>query len=68
MTGLQVAILLGQDDIAKDIIQRTSLEDLDQTFGVRFLILCDWALMTQGDNTSLHLGKTIEILMHQPLF
>ena len=42
MTPLHVAILLGQDEIAKDIIERTCSEDLNCTFG--------------GGNTALHLG------------
>ncbi|KAJ3254258.1 hypothetical protein HK103_007311 [Boothiomyces macroporosus] len=42
MTPLHFAILLGQDDIAKDIIERSFKEDLEETFG--------------GGNTALHLG------------
>jgi len=34
MTGLQFAIMLGQDDVAKDIIDATLKDDLDATFGV----------------------------------
>lgn len=34
MTPLHVAIILGQDAIALDIMGRTSTEDLNETFGV----------------------------------
>ena len=34
ISPLHYAILLGQDEIAKDIIERAFVEDLDQTFGV----------------------------------
>ncbi|KAJ3225434.1 hypothetical protein HK099_006805 [Clydaea vesicula] len=39
---LQMAILAGQDAIAKDVLERTLKDDLDQTFG--------------GGNTALHLA------------
>ncbi|KAI8919746.1 hypothetical protein BC831DRAFT_480228 [Entophlyctis helioformis] len=42
MTPLQFAILLGQDAIARDILERSFKEDLDETFG--------------GSNTALHLA------------
>jgi hypothetical protein len=42
ISPLHYAILLGQDEIAKDIIERAFKEDLDMTFG--------------GGNTALHLG------------
>ena len=35
MTPLHLSIFCGQDDIAKDIIQRTNSDDLNSTFGVR---------------------------------
>ncbi|KAJ3274144.1 hypothetical protein HDV01_003427 [Terramyces sp. JEL0728] len=35
ITPLHFAILLGQDEIAKDIIERSFKEDLEETFGVR---------------------------------
>ncbi|KAI8848252.1 hypothetical protein BC829DRAFT_417748 [Chytridium lagenaria] len=41
-TPLQLAILYGQDGIARDILDRTVKDDLDITFG--------------GGNTSLHLA------------
>ena len=64
MTPLHVAILLGQDEIAKDIIHRTSTEDLNLTFGVIFFIfyLDSRVFMLKedthkkGDNTALHLA------------
>lgn len=34
MTPLHLSIFCGQDNIAKDIIQRTNSEDLNLTFGV----------------------------------
>jgi hypothetical protein len=34
ITPLQFAIILGQDEIAKDIIERSFKEDLNETFGV----------------------------------
>ncbi|KAJ3051691.1 hypothetical protein HK097_007277, partial [Rhizophlyctis rosea] len=42
VTALQLAILLGLDSIAKDIVERSLKDDLDITFG--------------GENTSLHLA------------
>ncbi|KAJ3041053.1 hypothetical protein HDV00_009953 [Rhizophlyctis rosea] len=42
VTALQLAILLGQDAIARDIIERTLKDDLDIQFG--------------GGNTALHLA------------
>jgi len=36
MTGLQFAIILGHDDIAKDIIDATLKDDLDATYGVNY--------------------------------
>ncbi|KAJ3417640.1 hypothetical protein HDV05_000097 [Chytridiales sp. JEL 0842] len=44
-TGLQLAILLGQDAIARDIVERTTKDDLDLTFG--------------GGNTALHLATLL---------
>lgn len=45
LTPLQFAILLGADDIAKDIIERSFKADLDETFG--------------GGNTALHLATLL---------
>jgi len=45
MTGLQFAIMLGQDDVAKDIIDATLKDDLDITYG--------------GGNTALHLAALL---------
>jgi len=45
MTGLQFAIILGHDDIAKDIIDATLKDDLDATYG--------------GGNTALHLAALL---------
>ncbi|ORX79269.1 ankyrin [Anaeromyces robustus] len=45
MTGLQFAIMLGNDDVAKDIIDATLKDDLDLTFG--------------GGNTALHLATLL---------
>ena len=42
MTPLQYAIVLGQDAIAKDILERSFDENIDETCG--------------GGNTALHLG------------
>ncbi|EGF81881.1 hypothetical protein BATDEDRAFT_87290 [Batrachochytrium dendrobatidis JAM81] len=42
LTPLQFAILLGHDSIARDIIERSFKDDLDDTFG--------------GGNTALHLA------------
>jgi hypothetical protein len=42
LTPLHYAILQGQDEIAKDIIERAFKDDLNETFG--------------GGNTALHLG------------
>ncbi|KAH9249592.1 hypothetical protein BASA81_012666 [Batrachochytrium salamandrivorans] len=42
LTPLQFAVLLGHDSIARDIIERSFKEDLDDTFG--------------GGNTTLHLA------------
>ncbi|ORZ39867.1 hypothetical protein BCR44DRAFT_1216849 [Catenaria anguillulae PL171] len=42
VTGLQLAILLGHDAIAKDILDSTFKEQLNETFG--------------GNNTALHLA------------
>ncbi|KNC96505.1 uncharacterized protein SPPG_08094 [Spizellomyces punctatus DAOM BR117] len=42
ITALHLAILCGQDAIAKDIVERTLQDDLDITFG--------------GGNTALHLA------------
>lgn len=39
MTALHFAILLGQDEIAKDIIERSFKDDLDQTFGVHSCLI-----------------------------
>jgi len=45
MTVLQFAIVLGLDDIAKDIIDATLKDDLDATYG--------------GGNTALHLAALL---------
>ncbi|KAI8803543.1 hypothetical protein BJ742DRAFT_828663 [Cladochytrium replicatum] len=45
MTALQLAILTGNDSIARDIIERTLKDDLDLTFG--------------GGNTALHLATFV---------
>ncbi|KAI8900214.1 hypothetical protein BC833DRAFT_618707 [Globomyces pollinis-pini] len=45
LNALHFAILLGQDDIAKDIIERLYKEDLDETFG--------------GGNSALHLATLL---------
>jgi hypothetical protein len=45
MTALHFSILLGQDEIAKDIIERSFKDDLEMTFG--------------GGNTALHLGIAV---------
>ena len=45
MTGLQFAIMLGRDDVAKDIIDATLKDDLDLTYG--------------GGNTALHLASLL---------
>jgi len=45
MTGLQFAIMLGQDDVAKDIIDATLKDDLDAVYG--------------GGNTALHLAALL---------
>jgi hypothetical protein len=42
MSPLHYAIFQGQDEIARDIIERSFKDDLDATFG--------------GGNTALHLG------------
>ena len=39
MSPLHLAIFCGQDNIAKDIIQRTNSEDLNLTFGVYSLLI-----------------------------
>lgn len=45
LTPLQFAILMGVDEIAKDLIERSFKGDLDETFG--------------GGNTALHLGTLL---------
>ena len=39
VTSLHVAIFLGQDQIAKELIERTLTEDIDIVFGVSFFSL-----------------------------
>ncbi len=36
LSGLQLALFLAQDDIAREIVQASFTEDLNITFGVRF--------------------------------
>lgn len=36
LTGLQVALLLGQDSVAKDILDATFAESVDQQMGVKY--------------------------------
>ncbi|KAI9012863.1 hypothetical protein BC832DRAFT_548205 [Gaertneriomyces semiglobifer] len=47
VTPLQLAILCGQDSIAKDILERTLQDDLDIPFG--------------GGNTALHLATLLGV-------
>ncbi|EPZ32339.1 hypothetical protein ROZALSC1DRAFT_27495 [Rozella allomycis CSF55] len=55
VTGLHAAIIWGQDDLAKEIIDKSFTDDLDITFG--------------GNNTALHLatlygaGEVVKILL-----